>query len=304
MKSVLVSLVLVVVCRSPEVHAQAPGNQSPRAPVSAGRIDIDVTAKAPAGTSTLSGETLRELDRPDLGQAVELLPGVAMRRVGPRNETALYMRGFDLRQVPLYIDGFPVYVPYDGHVDLSRFLTADVSEIRVSKGIASVLYGPNTLGGAINVISSEPDARFKSTVHAQIGAGEDHMFDAMIGTRQRVWWGVASAAHRRADMFRLPGGGERINAHRQDDRLGLRAGYSRAAVQTTVAFAAQRGEKGSPPYGGPDATVRIRYWQWPRWDKDNIWAVATYSMGRAGYLRGCAWRDTFDNALHSYDDAT
>ncbi len=35
------------------------------------------------------------------------------------------VRGYDVRQVPLYIDGIPVYVPYDGYVDFSRFTTAD-----------------------------------------------------------------------------------------------------------------------------------------------------------------------------------
>ena len=31
-----------------------------------------------------------------------------------RNEKTLTVRGFDSRQVPLFIDGIPVYVPYDG----------------------------------------------------------------------------------------------------------------------------------------------------------------------------------------------
>ena len=40
----------------------------------------------------------------------------------------------------------PVYVPYDGNVDLSRFLVDGISRVDVSGGLASVLYGPNTLG--------------------------------------------------------------------------------------------------------------------------------------------------------------
>lgn len=125
--------------------AQTPANQSPPEPLRVGRIDVGVTAEPPPGTAVLSGETLRLLDRRDLAQAAALVPGISLRRLGPRNDAVLFLRGFDLRQVPLYVDGFPVYVPYDGLIDLSRFLTADVSEIRVSKGVTSVLYGPNTL---------------------------------------------------------------------------------------------------------------------------------------------------------------
>ena len=57
------------------------------------------------------------------------------------------VRGFDSRQVPLFIDGIPVYVPYDGYVDFNRFSTADLAAIQVAKGFSSMAYGPNTLGG-------------------------------------------------------------------------------------------------------------------------------------------------------------
>ena len=82
---------------------------------------------------------------------------MSFTRIGSRNETTVYVRGFDMRQVPLFIDGIPIYTPYDGYADLGRFTTFDVAEVRVSKGFASVLYGPNALGGAINIVSRRPD---------------------------------------------------------------------------------------------------------------------------------------------------
>ena len=56
--------------------------------------------------------------RDDLSQALELVPGVTTMNVGQRRERLIYVRGFNSRQVPLFIDGVPVYVPYDGNVDL------------------------------------------------------------------------------------------------------------------------------------------------------------------------------------------
>lgn len=91
-----------------------------------------------------------------------------MNNVGPRNETGVFVRGFDLRQVPLFVDGIPVYVPYDGYADLRRFTTFDVSEIDVAKGFSSALYGPNTLGGAINVVSRRPERSFEGDVLARL----------------------------------------------------------------------------------------------------------------------------------------
>ncbi len=66
------------------------------------------------------------------------------------------VRGFDIKHVPIFLDRIPIYVPYDGYPDLGRFSTFDLSEVILSKGFTSVLYGPNTMGCAINMISEHP----------------------------------------------------------------------------------------------------------------------------------------------------
>ena len=71
-------------------------------------------------SNSLSAQTLQDFAKNDVSKALNMLPGVSLSAVGPRNEAMVYVRGFDLRQVPLLIDGIPVYVPYDGYVDLAR----------------------------------------------------------------------------------------------------------------------------------------------------------------------------------------
>jgi iron complex outermembrane receptor protein len=64
--------------------------------------------------------------------AIDYLPGVVIDHISSgRNEAGIRVRGFTSRgQVPLYLDGIPVSVPYDGTVDFNRFLTSDIAEIR------------------------------------------------------------------------------------------------------------------------------------------------------------------------------
>ena len=50
--------------------------------------------------------------------------------------------------------------------------------------------------------------------------------------------------------------------------------------------------------------MKVRYWQWPYWDKDSVYFVSNTQLGSSSYLRGRAFYDTYDNALYSYDDAT
>jgi len=51
---------------------------------------------------------LETFARNDVAQALNLLPGISLSKVGARNESMVYIRGFDLRRVPILIDGIPV----------------------------------------------------------------------------------------------------------------------------------------------------------------------------------------------------
>ncbi len=49
--------------------------------------------------------------------------------------------------------------PYFGTFDLKTVSAGGIDTIQVTKGPSSVLYGPNTLGGLVNVITKRPTAR-------------------------------------------------------------------------------------------------------------------------------------------------
>src|SRR5690606_26846702 len=53
----------------------------------------------------IDASTVRKFERTDLADALKLSPGVTMSNTGPRNEAGVNVRGFDLRQVPVFIDG-------------------------------------------------------------------------------------------------------------------------------------------------------------------------------------------------------
>jgi iron complex outermembrane receptor protein len=115
-------------------------------------------------------ETLRRFNRDDLAEALDLMPGVALSRTGARNERTIHVRGLDLKHVPLFLT-------YSHLCDVrrlfrsGRFTTFDTSQIVLSKGAASVLYGFNTMGGAINVITKRPDKPFET--NGGIGMAEE-----------------------------------------------------------------------------------------------------------------------------------
>jgi iron complex outermembrane receptor protein len=288
-----------------------------------GRVDVAVSAEAtvsatsemaPAGAVVLDSQDIRAHNTVALAEALALAPGVSFSRVGNRNETTVYVRGFDIRQVPVFIDGIPVYTPYDGYADLGRFTTFDVAELRVSKGFASVLYGPNTLGGAINVISRRPAGRLEGIAGAHYGTGPAWDIFGNAGTRLGRWYAQAGGSILKGDTFplsdrfvaaRYEDGGDRENAYRRDGKFNVKLGVTvRGSDDYSISYVGQRGKKGNPPYAGSDSSVKVRYWKWPYWDKDSVYVISNTGLGKAGYLRGRAYYDVYDNELDSYDDAT
>src|ERR1700692_50014 len=97
---------------------------------------ITVYAPQPNGTSlggtTITQADVRQFNRDTLDTAVLLAPGASVSSVGARNETDIWIRGFDRWRVPLYQDGIPIYLPVDNRIDFGRFTTVDLSEIQIS----------------------------------------------------------------------------------------------------------------------------------------------------------------------------
>ncbi len=280
-----------------------------------GRVDVTVTGDAPPPGVTVIGEAdARLFDRPSFANLFTLAPGITASKVGPRNEDTIYLRGFDLRQTPLYVDGIPVYVPYDGYVDLARFLTADVGEVRVSRGLTSNLYGPNTLGGAINVVSRRPSAPFQAIGSLSFGSGDTWDGSAQAGSQRNGWYVSGGASLLRRDTFPLPGGytptpgqpaGDRLNAAAEDYKLNASLGHvSARGSEYVLRVVSQNGQKGNPVYAGADPAVRPRFWQWPYWDKDSVYGLANFQLGQRAWVKARAYYDTFKNSLYAYDDET
>jgi len=122
--------------------------------------EILVLAEEPKGlpvsTVTKLGATQIEQIKPlDLSEAIRYAPGVVVSS-GDKSVYTLKLRGMDAKRIALLIDGIPVYEPYYSTFDLKTISTGGIDSLQITKGPSSVLYGPNTLGGIVNVITKRP----------------------------------------------------------------------------------------------------------------------------------------------------
>jgi iron complex outermembrane recepter protein len=280
--------------------------------------EITVTGKKGHGKETVTAAEMGQLDKKNIAQAVNVLPGITKGSVGARNEGMIYVRGFDMRQVPLYLDGIPLYVPYDGYVDPNRFTTFDLSEITVSKGYSSVLFGPNTLGGAINMVSRKPAEIFEGTLMSGILTGDNRIASKYtslnLGTNQGNWYVQTALSTLDTKFWLLSGsfaptkyedGDARDNSATKDFKGSVKVGYTpNSGDEYSLIIDTQHSVKGIPVYTGINPAQAVRYWRFSDWDKSSIYLITRKALGEKSYLKTRTYFDNYYNTLKSYDDAS
>ncbi|HMA61760.1 MAG TPA: TonB-dependent receptor [bacterium] len=93
-------------------------------------------------------------------------------------QTDLHLRGSSFNQVLILIDGMKVNDPQTGHHNLNLPLTInDIKKVEVLKGAGSRLYGPNAMGGIINIITRQSE---KQSTSIKLSRGQNKYFNRTI----------------------------------------------------------------------------------------------------------------------------
>ncbi|MEO9003285.1 MAG: TonB-dependent receptor [Ginsengibacter sp.] len=269
-------------------------------------------------TTRISATDMESANKMDVSNALNMISGISLTASGPRNESMVTVRGFDLRQVPVYMDGIPVYVPFDGYVDLARFTTFDLSAIDVSKGFSSVLYGPNSLGGAINLISRKPTEKIEYDGSVGMININGYKGNLNIGSNLGKFFIQAGYsllhrdAYRMSDHFiptKYENGKERDNSYRTDQKYSLKIGWTpNEKNEYVLGYINQQGKKGNPVYTGHDSLNSLlkkpRFWKWPQWNKETYYFISKTNFNSKNYIKTRFYYDLFKNSINSYDDNT
>lgn len=252
-----------------------------------------------------------------VNEALDNISGVSQDLQGGRGEATLYIRGFDARRIGVFIDGIPVYVPYDGNFDYARFLSADIAQIDVAKGYSSIVYGANTMGGVVNIVSKRPTKELEGDVKTTLVFDAQakmarHLESINIGTLTDGFYAQLGAAYSKQDHFRLSKKydatptqpeGDRLRSQSEDKKVSLKAGYvAEDMSEIALSYANQQGTKEQPPVTDT-AFAKNKNWDWPYWDKETLSITGQINFEQS-YLKALAYYDTSKNSLYAYDDST
>lgn len=162
------------------------------------RITIKGEGRAPttieqAGTvTTVTAQDIEDRNSKILKDTLTQIPGIQVttQRKGTRTFS---LRGYGMDKVAILVDGVPVIDAYSGSMDIDNIGLLDVSEIIISRGTSSALYGTKGSAGFINIIKSPPTKPYVK-LNAEVDHLGNHFFSAAHGARFGDFYYMLSAS--------------------------------------------------------------------------------------------------------------
>jgi iron complex outermembrane receptor protein len=271
--------------------------------------EIVVVGRAPRQlpVATVTTITTTQIDerRPlDLAEAIKYAPGV-MVTFGDKDTYTLKLRGMDAKRIALLLDGVPEVEPYYSTFDLKTITAAGLDSVQITKGPSSVLYGPNTLGGIVNVITRRPGPEPRLALTGSYGERSTRGVILDGGAQWKKFALAGSASYQDSNGFVFPGEtGEDVSRANSDyERFNLSAKlYYTPSDRTEIMV---NGGIYRSDYGMPAAlsVQRARYWRFKNWDRTSFNAGGFTSLGERSTLRFRAFYIGYQNTLDQWRDA-
>jgi iron complex outermembrane receptor protein len=215
----------------------------------------------PVTVTALTGETLKRSGITDLTDIADVTPGLSLESIGLRSPF-IFMRGagtgaFDIGSDPsvgVFVD--EVYRPRFTGLQMDL---VDIERIEIMKGPQVALFGRNTLGGAIHVITQKPTEEFTGTGSLDFGNRDYISFrgSASGALIPGTLLGRISVAHKSRDGFvenELTGVDHHdVNAQAVRGQLLWRAG--RAQLRVSLDYA--RDDANAAPFSNETGNVLL-----------------------------------------------
>jgi iron complex outermembrane recepter protein len=263
---------------------------------------------ANATVEKLDRTTLDQLGSTSIAEALERLPA-SVSASSLRGERLVSLWGFDQRQLLVTLDGVPVQVPYDGQMDLGKFPLGLVDHVTVVQGAGSLLFGPNGLGGVIDIATRRAGEGPTITASTETAPFYAQRTSGVASARQGALGLLGGLALENVRYFPLArgfeptydeNGGRRDNSERKSLTAMAKTRWELGDHDEVVASAWHLGGQFGVPPGVHDL-VR-RFWRWSDWHVDS------YALAHGYRDVGLAVDETLyvsqvGNTLDSYDDA-
>jgi iron complex outermembrane receptor protein len=158
--------------------AAAAEPENDQAIVVTARKRSEVLQDVPVAVTAVTGETIEKRGLTQIKDVAQLTPSLNVNSDGV-GRVFLAVRGVGTTLVGTVQPGVGIFVDgvYQPNTSYLNNPLVDVDRVEVLRGPQGTLYGKNTLGGALNVITRQPSNRFVARAGGSY-AGPDNAWDA------------------------------------------------------------------------------------------------------------------------------
>ncbi len=168
-KSVLVMLTALLIFAVP-VSAQEDVMELDEVVVTASRYEESIM-DTPVSIEVIDQEEIEESNAKNLADLLQDAGGVYIKDLsGLTGKKDVIIRGARQKQILYLLDGQPLNSPQDGVIRLEDIPISIIKRIEISKSASSSIFGPNAMGGVINILTKDADEESQTEVKFGLGS--------------------------------------------------------------------------------------------------------------------------------------
>ena len=266
--------------------------------------EVYVTAKRisdlPATVVEITKEDIEEQNAENLSEAITYVSGIFVS-TGGKNSSEISIRGSQSKDVLIMADGRAINETYYGKLDLDMMPSDNIQRIKIVKGPASVLYGPNTKGGVVNILYQMPK-KPHFNLHTLLGEGNTYKTSVSMGLPigDFNWWVTYSKNH--SNGWQIPAGLDIAWVKQYDinnDKILDNSGYDKQDISGKIVYNGFEDTKLAISAGYYIAKKDIPYrnWNFTNWKRSNFDVTATHKLNSKFNLKTKFYADFYQNDL-------
>ncbi len=158
---------------------------------------------APVLTQVITAEDIGKLDATNLQDVlVAELPGLEFS-YSMDQQVSLTMQGLGGMAILILIDGERLAGETLDNTDFLRLTTDDIERVEIVKGAASALYGSNSVGAVINIITRRAQEGWQANVNAHLGSHSEQRYGGTVGLNYGGWNSLTTVQENSINTFQI-----------------------------------------------------------------------------------------------------
>ena len=197
-----------------------------------------------------NSETISELFRDVVGVDVQMEHNTGRNVNLSIRGSSDYKPGGYNNRVLVLLDGFQVSIPNSGSVDWNALPLEFIDNIEIAKGPVSSLYGQNSMGGVINLVTKKSQEEFSKI---KVNLGSFNRRDVSLGLNRENKNGLSYLTL----LQYKEGDGHRFNAQHRQNNFYFKAHSPKSTFTTSIMI--NKSFNGQPGFDKPERPSLISY---------------------------------------------